>query len=61
MSTRKTKPTFSSLIELPSERLQLMTITVEHKAPARGTETWQITATELPATRLPPRRKVTLH
>ena len=61
MSTRKTKPTFSSLIELPPERLQLMTITVEHKAPARGTETCQTTATELPATRLPARRKVTLH
>jgi hypothetical protein len=60
MSIRKTKPTFSSLIELPSERLQLMTITVE-KAPTRGAETWQTTATELPANRLPPRRKVTLH
>jgi hypothetical protein len=59
MSTRKTKPTFSSMIELPSERLQLKTITVEHKAPGR--ETWQTTATELPASRLPSRRKNTLH
>jgi hypothetical protein len=58
MSTRKTKPTFSSLIELPPERLQLMTITVE-KAPTRGDQTWQATA--LPANRLPPPRKVTLH
>lgn len=61
MSTRKTKPTFSSLIELPSERLQLKTITVEDKVPTRGAQTWQTTATELPAPRLPPRRKVTLH
>jgi hypothetical protein len=58
MSTRKTKPTFSSMIELPSERLQLMTITVG-KAPTRGGQTWE--TTELPANRLPPRRKVTLH
>ena len=61
MSTRKSKPTFSSMIELPSERLQLKTITVEHKAPGRGGQTWQTTATELPASRLPPRRKNTLH
>ena len=43
MSTRKTKPTFSSMIELPSEWLRLMTITVEHKAPTRGGQTWQST------------------
>jgi hypothetical protein len=61
MSTRKTKPTLSSMIELPSERLQLMTITVEHKAPARGGQTWQTTATVLPADQLPPRAKHTLH
>jgi hypothetical protein len=61
MSTRKTKPTFSSMIELPSERLQLVTITVEHKVPTRGGQTWQTTATVLPGTRLPPRGKITLH
>jgi hypothetical protein len=61
MSTRKTKPTFSSMIELPSERLQLKTITVELKAPTGGAQTSQTTATELPATRMPPRRKITLH
>lgn len=59
MSTRKTKPTFSSLIELPSERLQLKIITVEHKAPTDDAQRWQATA--LPATRMPPRRKITLH
>ena len=61
MSTRKAKPTFSSLIELPSERLQLITITVEHKVPTRGGQTWQTTETVLPANRIPPRGKNTLH
>jgi hypothetical protein len=60
MSTRKTKPAFSSMIELPSERLRLMTITVEHKAPTDG-QTWQTTAAVLPSDRLPPRLKHTLH
>ena len=61
MSTRKTKPTFSSMIELPSERLRLMTITVEHKPSTRDGQTWQTTAAMLPADRLPPRGKQTLH
>jgi hypothetical protein len=61
MSTRKTKPALSSMIDLPSERLQLMTITVEHKAPTGGGHTWQTTTTVLPADRLPPRGKHTLH
>jgi hypothetical protein len=61
MTTRKTKPTLSSTLELPSERLRLMTITVEHKAPTRGNQTWQTTATVLPADQLPPRPKHTLH
>jgi hypothetical protein len=60
MSTRKTKPAFSSMIELPSERLRLMTITVEHKATRDG-QTWQTTAAVLPSDRLPPRGKNTLH
>jgi hypothetical protein len=61
MSTRKTTPTLSSTLELPSERLRLLTITVEHKAPTRGGHAWQTTATVLPADRLPPRGKHTLH
>ena len=61
MSTRKTKPTFSSMIELPSERLQLKTITIEHKSPTRGGQAWQTTATVLPANLLPPRGRNTLH
>jgi hypothetical protein len=60
MSTRKTKPALSSIIELPSERLRLMTITVEHKAPTGDGHTWQATMT-VPADRLPPRGKRTLH
>lgn len=59
MSTRKTKPTFSSMIELPSERLQLKIITVEHNAPTGDAQRWQATA--LSASRMPPRRKITLH
>ena len=51
MSTRKTKPAFSSLVELPSERLRLMTITVEHKASTCGGQSWQTTTTVLPADR----------
>jgi hypothetical protein len=49
------------MIELPSEWLRLMTITVEHKAPTRDGQTWQTTAAVLPADRLPARGKNTLH
>jgi hypothetical protein len=34
MTTRKPKPTFSPLIEWPTEQLQWVPVTVEHKAPA---------------------------
>ena len=61
MSTRKTKPALTSMIELPSERLRLMTLTVEYKAPTRGGQPLQTLATALPADRLPPRGKHTLH
>jgi hypothetical protein len=60
MTTRKPKPTPSPLIEL-TEKLQLVAVTVEHKAPARAAWTWQA-ETELPAERsLPKRDKVVLH
>jgi hypothetical protein len=39
MTTRKPKPTFSPLIEWPTEQLQWVPITVEHKVPARAAET----------------------
>jgi hypothetical protein len=38
MTTRKPKPTFSPLIEWPTEQLQWMPVTVEHKAPAGKTQ-----------------------
>jgi hypothetical protein len=61
MTTRKPKPTFSPLNELPTEQLQLVPVTVEHKAPARTGQPWQAEM-ELPLTRLLPHRgKTTLH
>jgi hypothetical protein len=41
MTKRKPKPTLSPLIEWPKEELQVVPVTVEHKAPARAGETWQ--------------------
>lgn len=59
MSTRKPKPTFPSMIELPTERLQLITVTVDQKTPARSAANH---AKELRASRaLPSRGKITLH
>jgi hypothetical protein len=61
MTTRKPKPTFSALIELPTEQLQLVAANVEHKAPARAAQNWQAES-ELPvALSLPRRGKITLH
>jgi len=60
MNTRKPKPTFQSMIELPSERLQVQIITIDAKPSARGAQ--MARAVQLPATRvLPQRDKVTLH
>jgi hypothetical protein len=60
MTTRKPKSTPESMIELPAERLQLATVTVEQKAPARSGHTRQ--ATDLPViASVLPRRKITLH
>ena len=60
MTTRKPKPNFPSMIELPAERLQLATVTVDQKTPARGSRASE--AKEFPATRsLPTRGTVTLH
>jgi hypothetical protein len=39
MITRKPKPTYSPLIEWPTEQLQWVPITVEHKAPAPAGKT----------------------
>jgi hypothetical protein len=49
------------LIELLTEKLQLVAATVEHKVPARAGWTWQA-ETATPAERsLPKRDKVVLH
>jgi hypothetical protein len=59
MTVRKPKSTLASIMELPAEKLQLATVTVEQK-PAHGGQGRQ--ATELPAARsLPLRGKITLH
>ena len=61
MTTRKPKPTLTPLIELLTEKLQLVAVTVEHKVPPRAGWTWQ-GETETPAERsLPKRDKVVLH
>jgi hypothetical protein len=60
MTTRKHKLDFPPL-ECPTERLQLVPVTVEHKPSARAGRSWQADA-RLPVTRtLPPRGKITLH
>jgi hypothetical protein len=59
MTTRKPKPTLESMIELQAEKLQLATVTVERKAPARDAQARH--ATELAAASLPRRGKITLH
>ena len=61
MTTRKPKPTFSPLIELSTQQLQLVPVTVEHKTPPYAGRIWQA-ETELPVARsFPPRGKITLH
>jgi hypothetical protein len=60
MTTRKPKPTLESMIELPTEQLQLATVTVEQKAPARGGQTRHATELTMPPSSLR-RGKITLH
>ena len=61
MTTRKPKPTLSPLIELPTEQLQLMPVTFEHKATARAGQNRQA-RTEVPVgSSLPLPGKITLH
>jgi hypothetical protein len=42
MTTRKRKPANSPLIEWPTEELQLVEVTVDHKEPAPAGEPWQV-------------------
>jgi hypothetical protein len=60
MTTRKPKPTLESMIELPAEQLQLATVTVEQKAPARGGQTRPATEMAMAPSSLH-RGKITLH
>ena len=61
MTTRKSKPTVSPPIEWPTEQLQLIPVSVERKAPARGAQARPV-ETGLPAARPWLRRaKTTLH
>ena len=60
MTTRKPKPTLESMIELHAEKLQLATVTVEQKAPARSTQARHATDL-LVAPSLVRRGKITLH
>jgi hypothetical protein len=61
MTTRKPKPTLSPLIELLTEKLQLVAVTVEHKTPARAGWTWQAETEASGERSLPQRDKVVLH
>ena len=61
MTTRKPKSTLSPLSESLTEKLQLVAVTAEHKAPSHAGWTWR-PETEPPAERsLPQRGKVVLH
>jgi hypothetical protein len=58
---RKSKPTYSPLIEWPTEQLQLVPGTVERKTPIGASASWLV-ETGLPVTRLLNHRgKITLH
>jgi hypothetical protein len=58
MTTRKPKPNCPPLIEFPAEQLQLVPVTVEHKAPAHARQAWQA-LTDLPS--FPHQGKITVH
>jgi hypothetical protein len=58
MTTRKPKPTYPPLMKFPTEQLQLVPVTVEHKAPARTGQSW-VAETDRPSS--PHRGKITVH
>jgi hypothetical protein len=62
MTTRKPKPkpAYSPLIEWPTEQLQLVPVTIEHKPSTRAAQPRQVD-TELPPARSLPRGRITLH
>jgi hypothetical protein len=58
---RKSRPTYSPLIEWPTEQLQLVPVTIERKTPIGASASWLV-ETELPVARsLNHRGKITLH
>jgi hypothetical protein len=58
---RKSKPTYSPLIEWPTEQLQLVPVAVERKTPTGARASWPV-ETELPvAQSLNHRGKITLY
>jgi hypothetical protein len=59
---RKSKPTYSPLIEWPAERLQLVPDTVNRNTPPIGASASWLVETELPVARsLNHRGKIALH
>jgi hypothetical protein len=58
MTTRKPKPTYPPLIEFPGEQLELLLVTVKHKAPPRAHHT-RLAETDLPPVRQ--RGKMSFH
>jgi hypothetical protein len=60
MTTRKPKPkpAYPPLIEFPTEQLQLVPVTVEHKSPAHAGQNWQAD-TDLPS--FPHPGRITYH
>jgi hypothetical protein len=58
---RKSRPTYSPLIEWPTEQLQLVPVTTERKTPIGASASWLV-ETALPVARsLNHRGKITLH
>jgi hypothetical protein len=61
MTTRKPKPTLSPQIEWLTEKLQLVAVTAEHKAPAHAGWTWQAETEPSAQSSLPKGGKIVLH
>jgi hypothetical protein len=59
MTTRKLKPKPAYSPNRPTEQLQLVPVTIQHKPRTRATQLWQV-YTELPLRSLPQGKK-TLH
>jgi hypothetical protein len=60
MTTRKPKPKPAYSPDRPTEQLQLVPVTIEHKPSTRAAQPWQVD-TEPPAARSLPQGRITLH